>query len=341
MDFITDLPESNGFNSIFVMVNQGLSKGVILSPCNKTITAIETAELYVREVFERYGLPDIMISDRGPQFAAKVFQEIMKVLQVKHKMSTAYHPQMDGQMERLNQELEVYLQIFCANLPNSWNSMLPIAEFTHNSHTHEELKQSPFHLIYGTEPIALPKVIHRTNAPTAECRLIALEIAREEALAAHDLACQKMTQRTMHYSKPFKLGQKVWLESKNLRIPYPSRKLVPKWEGLFLIKQVMGPVTYSLTLPKQWKIHNIFHACLLTPYNENDIHGPNETRPPPDLINGFEEYEVELIRAHKGNGTRRQYLIKWRNYNSSNNTWEPEANLNNAEEILREYKRMH
>ena len=109
MDFITDLPKSNGFDSIFVVVDQGLSKGVILSPCNKTITAIETAELYVREVFKRYRLPDIMISDHGPQFATKVFQEIMTVLQVKHKMSTTYHPQTDGQMECLNQELEVYL----------------------------------------------------------------------------------------------------------------------------------------------------------------------------------------------------------------------------------------
>src|SRR5258708_16239381 len=341
MDFIMDLPKSNGFDSIFVVVDQRLSKGVILSPCNKTITAIETAELYIREVFKRYGLPDIMISDCGLQFAAKVFQEIMKVLQVKHKMSTTYHLQTDGQTERLNQELEVYLQIFCANLLNSWNAMLPIAEFTHNSCMHEELKQSPFHLIYGTEPIALPKVIHRMNAPTAEGRIIALKIAREEALAAHDLAHQKMTQRTMHYSKPFKLGQKVWLESKNLRIPYPSRKLAPKREGPFLIKQVIGPVTYHLTLPKQWKIHNIFHACLLTPYNENDIHGPNETRLPPDLINGFKEYEVELIRAHKGNGTRRRYLIKWRNYNSSNNTWQPEDNLNNTEQILKKYKRTH
>src|SRR5258708_21716499 len=103
--------------------------------------------------------------------------------------------------------------------------MLPIAEFAHNSRTHEELKQSPFHLIYRIEPIALPKVIHRTNTPTAEGHLIMLKIAREEALAAHDIAHQKMMQHTMCHSKPFKIGQKVWLESKNLKIPYPSRKL--------------------------------------------------------------------------------------------------------------------
>src|SRR5258708_9097156 len=98
-------------------------------------------------------------------------------------MSTAYHPQTDGQMERLNQELEVYVQIFCTNLPNSWNSMLPIAEFAHNSCTHKELKQSPFHLIYGIKPIALPKLIHRMNELTDEVRLITIKIAREQSLA--------------------------------------------------------------------------------------------------------------------------------------------------------------
>src|SRR5258708_25684425 len=106
--------------------------------------------------------------------------------------------------------------------------MLPIAEFMHNSCMHEELKQSPFHLIYGTEPIALPKVIHRTSTPTTEGCLIVLKIAREEALAAHNLARQKITKRTIHYSKPFKLRQKHSIESKNLKIHYTTRKLTTK-----------------------------------------------------------------------------------------------------------------
>ena len=109
MDFITDLPISNSFDSIFIVVDQGLLKGVILCPCNKTINANETMMLYIDNVFIQFGLPDIIISDRGPQFALKVFNGIFEAIGVKHKMSTAFHPQTDGQTERCNQELEAYL----------------------------------------------------------------------------------------------------------------------------------------------------------------------------------------------------------------------------------------
>ena len=247
MDFITDLPLSDGFDSIFVGVDQGLSKGVILIPCNKTVTALQTANLLIREVFKRFGLPDKIISDRGPQFAAAAFQEIMKALKIKHSMSTTFHPQTDGQTERLNQELEVYLRIFCTNEPHTWNSLLPIAEFAHNQQTHEALKQMPFYLMYGANPVALP-LAAKTTAPAATERLSSLNKAREEALATHELACQKMTQRNMKHTKPFKLGQKVWLESRNLHIPYASRKLAPKQEGPFPIQKVLGPVTCQLKL---------------------------------------------------------------------------------------------
>ena len=103
MDFITNLPISNGFDSIFIMVDQGLSKGVILCPCNKMINTDKTTKLYIDNVFIQFGLPDIIISDRGPQFASKVFNGIFEAIGVKHKMSTAFHPQTDGQTERYNQ----------------------------------------------------------------------------------------------------------------------------------------------------------------------------------------------------------------------------------------------
>jgi hypothetical protein len=109
MDFITNLPISNGFDSIFIVVDQGLSKGVILCPCNKTINADETMKLYIDNVFIQFGLPDTIISDRGPQFVSKVFNGIFEAIGVKHKMSTVFHPQMDGQTEHYNQELEAYL----------------------------------------------------------------------------------------------------------------------------------------------------------------------------------------------------------------------------------------
>ena len=117
IDLITDLPLSQGFNSILVVVDHGLTKGVILLPCNKTTTAEQVAELLLEHLCKRFGLPDKFISDRGPQFAAHAFQELLKLLNMTSKLSTAYHPQTDGAAERVNQEIEAYLSIFCSSYP--------------------------------------------------------------------------------------------------------------------------------------------------------------------------------------------------------------------------------
>jgi hypothetical protein len=171
MDFITDLPISNGFDSIFIVVDQGLSKGVILCPCNKTIDAEGTIKLYIDNIFIQYGLPDIIISDRGPQFTSNVFNGIFDAIGVEHRMSTTYHPQTDGQTKRYNQELEAYLRIYCAYKPDEWSNKLSLAQFAHNARTHEAIKQSPFQLMYGTKPVALPDVSEKTNSPVANDRI--------------------------------------------------------------------------------------------------------------------------------------------------------------------------
>ena len=118
-------------------------------------------------------------------------------------------------------------------------------------------------------------------------------------------------------------------------------KLSPKREGPFKVLDVLSPWTYRLELPPQWRIHPVFHASLLTPYHENDTHGPTHPRPPPDVINNEEEFEVEAILAHKGTGNRTRYLVKWVGYPTSENTWEPAANLSNAGDILTAYKDLH
>ena len=133
MDLITDLPCSAGYDSILVVVDQGLTKGVILIPCTKSITAEGTAKLLLENLYKRFGLPDKIISDRGPQFASKAFVELLKQLGVQSALSTAYHPQTDGTTERVNQEIEAYLAIYCASHPEEWPNALHILEFTHNN----------------------------------------------------------------------------------------------------------------------------------------------------------------------------------------------------------------
>ena len=108
---------------------------------------------------------------------------------------------------------------------------------------------------------------------------------------------------------PFKEGQKVWLEATNLRIPGASSKLLPKRTGPFVIKEKKSDLVYKLKLPNQWKIHDVFHASLLTPFNQTEEHGPSFAHPAPDLIEGEEEYEIEAILRHKRKGKGLEYFV--------------------------------
>jgi hypothetical protein len=140
---------------------------------------------------------------------------------------------------------------------------------------------------------------------------------------------------------PFKKGNEVWLDSKNLRFPYPTNKLAPKWEQPFLIIKVISPLSYRLKLPTQWKIHPVFHTHLLTLFQETSAHRSNYLHPPPDLIDGIEERKVKFITKHRLHGQSCQYLVKWKGYPTADNMWEPEANLKHATELLKEYKSQH
>jgi hypothetical protein len=147
-----------------------------------------------------------------------------------------------------------------------------------------------------------------------------------------------MAARTNKKFQPFEKGNQVWLDSKNLKIGYPTRKLSPKREGPFEIIEVISTHAYRLKLLNQWRIHPVFHAALLTPYRETETHGKNYLRPPPDLIEGEQEHKVEAIVAHKKQGQRFKYLIKWLGYPTSENTWEPESNLKHSPAVLAAYK---
>ena len=137
----------------------------------------------------------------------------------------------------------------------------------------------------------------------------------------------------------FITGDKVWLEARNLKRNIINPKFTTKREGPFKIIKVLSSLSYQLEILKSWKIHPVFHASLLTPYRENDIHGPNYLKPPPDLINGEEEYEVEQILKYRGCPKRHQYLVRWKGYAADEDLWQNKANLRNASELLQEYKR--
>src|SRR5260370_27043984 len=123
----------------------------------------------------------------------------------------------------------------------------------------------------------------------------------------------------------FVIGAQVWLEGTHLRLPYQATKLAPKRYGPFQIMKEISLVAYQLHLPTAWNIHDVFHASLLSPYHETSAYRPNYSRPPPDLIKGEEEYEVERVINHRHAGRARtlQYLVKWIGDPEADNTWEP------------------
>ena len=143
---------------------------MILTPCSKTgLTAEKSVDHFIDNIYSRFGLPDTIITDRGPQFDSQFFQELCKALGIKSNLTTAFHPQANGGTERANREIQYYLSVFCINNPTSWDKALKKAEFVYNNRPHADRTQSPFELMYGENPRALPEVfIYREVSTTQE-----------------------------------------------------------------------------------------------------------------------------------------------------------------------------
>jgi len=225
-DMITDLLLSSGFDSVLVMVNHGLTKGVIFIPCLKAIDATGIAALFFTHIFACFGLHDKVISDCGLQFASAFAKELAQLLKYNIALSTAYHPQTNGESERVNQELETYLRIFCQGQPTKWADLLLMAKFSHNSATHSVTNQTLFSLMMGFEPRSYP-LIGKTFFPALDKQLKILDAAYKEASTAHAKAAQAVKERIGTKFTPWKVGAKVWLDFRNLKINFPSRKLAP------------------------------------------------------------------------------------------------------------------
>jgi Chromo (CHRromatin Organisation MOdifier) domain len=312
-------------------------EGVILCPCAKTITWEGTATPLHDNLFKRFGLLDKIILKRDPRFAAHAFQELLKLLNIKLNLTTAYHPQSDGATERVNQEIEAYLSIYCMSHPEDWLHSLSTLEFTHNNRRHAEQIHSPFELIQGDNPISISITFSHTKFLTIEEKMKQMITDREEALAAHELARTRIANRKQSKFIPFEKNQRVWLDMRNLKISH-HKKIAPKRERPFKIDEVLGPVTYRLKLPESWRIHNVFHATLLRPYIENKVYGNNYPRPLPELLEGEEVYEVKTILKHRRRGGGYQYYVKWKGYPITEATWENELAFSNNGDMIQLYK---
>src|SRR5258707_321242 len=279
----------------------------------------------------------MLITDRDPRFTSHFGKALTMRLGVQQNLSTAFHPQTDGLSERKNQWVEQYLRLVTSSQPEDWSTWLPIATAMHNNRKNATTGLSPNQILLGYETTLIPTSHVETNNEAALTRTERMMQSRAQAIEAINRAGR-------HPPIPpsqFKVNDQVWLDAKNLRLPYQTTKLAPKRHGPFRITKEVSPVAYQLSLPASWAIHDVFHASLLSPYQENAVHSPNFSKPPPDLVQGAEEYEVEHLVNHRRHGRSRtlQYFVKWKGYPESDNTWEPVQNIHAPDLVLKYHRR--
>lgn len=334
MDLITDLPQSGKHNAILTIVDQGCSKAVKFVPCTKNITGEGVATLFLRNLVPWFGLPKRIVTDRDPRFISAFSTEVCDQTGIQQNISTAFHPQTDGQTERKNAWVEQYLRHWVnQQSQDDWVKYLPLAEYAHNSWPHDTTKKTPHELLFGMRPTIHIEANGKDRSPTATERLIEVQQARLHASQAL-LKRFKTKEPTVRFDE----GDLVWLDGRNLNIKAPSKKLAAKRYGPFPILKRISPVAYRLQLPEYMKVHNVFHVDLLFPYKETEQYGPPFLRPPPDLIDGQEEQEIEAILDVRRKGRQRglQYLIKWKGFPSSENEWVDQTEMH-ADDLVKQY----
>lgn len=353
LDFVVELPPCNGYDAILVFVDR-LTKMVHLAPTTSTCTAVEAAKLFRDNVFRLHGFPTQVVSDRGPQFVSHFWTELMKLLDADIAMTSAHRAQSDGQTERVNRVMEDTLRHVITPTGDNWPDQLSMVEFAINNSYHESVRATPFQLNYGMHPHTPASVARSRKVATDTClSQCKVPAAREFTQAMSELVakaklCMESAQKRQksfydphHKHVSYKVGDMVMLCTANLKIKSVlPKKLLPRFVGPFRIIKEINEVAFQLELPDNMKCHNVFHVSLLKPYIADARHSKP---PPPDVVDGALEYEVDSILNHevRSRGRNRKrviyYLVTWKGHGAEHNTWEPENNLTNCSELLQEY----
>jgi hypothetical protein len=339
MDFITELPLSNGCTNLMVITCR-LSKGVILEGL-KEITAEAVAERFIRCFYRHHGFPRAIVSDRGVQFVGDMWTRVCRLLRVVRRISTAFHPETDGSTERMNQQVETYLRVFINYAQDDWEPVLAVAQLSINNREAASTGVSPFFLTHGynIDVVQLEGELRPyadTESPVQKADNIVRRLRdasqwAQAAMATAQQVQEEQANRSRDQAASYKVGDKVWLNLKNVRTSRLSKKLDHK-NAKFTIIEVISSHSYRLDTPPG--IHNVFHTTLLRPAANDPLpfQATYDNQPPPLIIGGEEEYGVEAILDERvkrvGRGSRLEYLVKWNQWHVP--TWEPATNLENV-----------
>jgi len=343
VDFITKLPMSKGYDLILVICNRFSKMSHFVATTEKT-TAERLARLFRDNVWKLHGLPESVISDRGLQFAVGMMRELNKMLGIEIKLSTAYHPETDGQTERTNQELEQYLRMYVNHRQNNWAEWLATAEFTFNNKVHTATRSSPFQVNYGREPRMGFDIRKKGKNNRTEEFVKEMKERHEEARAALVKSQEEMKRqvdRSRKEAEEYRVGDKVLISIKDFSAKLMKRatkKLTEKFIRPYVVKKIVSENAVELELPASLRVYLVVNVRRLVKYREQ-VEGQKKIPLPLVKIAGEKKYKVEEILDRQERREKMKYLVKWKGYMAEGNTWEGLENLKNAMEKVEEFKK--
>ena len=266
MDFVEGLPKAKGKDVILVIVDR-LTKYAHFISLSHPYTVQTVAHLIMDHIIKLHGPPAVIVSDRDRIFTSKLWHKIFSALKVSLHFSTAYHPESDGQTERVNQCVEQYLRCMTFSAPKKWVDWLPAAEWWYNSSYHSSIKMSPFQALYEYAPPMLSQLIAPPGA-TAEAQHTIGEHNNMTAVLQHNLAVAQKAMKTQadkkRTARSFNLGDMVYLKMQPHREHALGSgnplKLCSKWYGPFKVIKEIGKRAYKLQLPVGTQLHDVFHV---------------------------------------------------------------------------------
>jgi transposase InsO family protein len=358
IDFITKLPasEDGRYDAVATIIDPLTKRARWIPVKEADLTAEKFASAFIAGYVRSRGLPVSIVSDRDTRFTSSFWQSLCTQLGIKLRMSTAYHPQSDGQAEKANATLETFLKAYIAQLksPKQWSRLLPLAEFTYNAAKHKAIGMSPFEADIGYIPrlpldLLAPDPRTPASKPGTEYAEQLVKIVRMLRERMEETQLAMVSDANEHRQPhPFRVGDSVFLDTRLLPVGYAnvnsaandsanSRKFQHPYAGPFTLLKKAGENAFVLDIPARWRLHPVFNVSRL---KLSRVDHTREHPPPPPLrstATGAPEYEVETIVEHKGTTVKNlKYLVKWVGYPDP--TWEPLANMRGScDELLGEY----